>query len=655
MDAETLRKREQDLILSLSVGDKEVKRRYNQLLQIIRSSNPLYIAGAFAIQSATHKEEDDVTTLPRVFAYLLSLMEKNIVCANLDKGYPDPLDIQTVFDNVGIIIKWAGAANIARKLHPDSAMSWVSGVQNSQDLFVSGKGYYTFRKRILLAISSRFDAAKDDSVISVEEIYAFFEESGKIINKKFQQLKERTTRFIKKARRAYSFDLGQKLWREEIGERTPAVFDITCLYKKHARVLESLSTKFSVDRSSGDEMIMPGAGATYSYYPIWNINDRYYLFNLIEFEDNLYAIYVNYLANLSQKMKERFERIRSHYVEHESAIVLNDLLKADFCYENVKYCRDGQEYETDAVLALDDTLFVVEAKSHKFRAQSLKGKERDFEKQLRESIEEADSQASRFIEAVQSADILTVTQDKEARKIEGGKYKEFRKVVVIYEDLSPHCASMEYLLRAQLLDLNDIPWVVSLHDLMAIREILDRPEHFLQYVEMRSHRNLRNDICFHDEMEILGYFLENGASFPDNREYDRHLIIGQAEGLDAFFDHGAKKPVYKFPPSISAFLKSMAESKLKGWAAFARCLVGVSKEGLNALNDFVKGVAPVEAASNEAHSHLFKSENCNVLILFDGMDDELVTYVKQDVVGVLFVFVCNSSLPLHPIELSQMD
>lgn len=655
MDAETLRKRKQDLILSLSVGDKEVKRRYDQLLQIIRSSNPLYIAGEFGIRSATHKEEDDVTTLPRVFAYLLSLMEKNIACENLDKGYPDPLDIQTVFDNVGIIIKWSGAANIARKLHLDSAMSWVSGVQNSQDLYVSGKGYYSFRKKILLGISSRFDAAKDDRVISTEEIYAFFEESRKIVNNKFHQLQERTNRFIKKAGRAYSFDLVQKAWREEIGERTPTVFDITCLYKKHARVLEALSTKFSVDRSSGDEMIMPGAGATYSYYPIWNINDRYYLFNLIEFEDNLYSIYVNYLASLSQKMKERFVRIRSHYVEHESAMVLNDLLKADFCYENVKYCRDGQGYETDALLALDDTLFVVEVKSHKFRAQSLKGKERDFEKQLRESIEEADSQASRFIEAVQSADVLTVTQDKAAKKIEGGKYKEFRKIIVIYEDLSPHCASLEYLLRAQLLDLNDIPWIVSLHDLMAIREILGRPEHFLQYVEMRSRRNIRNDICFHDEMEILGYFLENGASFPDNREYDKHLIIGHAEELDEFFDYGAKKPVYKLPPSVSAFLKSMAECKLNGWAAFARCLVGVCKEGLNALNDFLKGVVSVNSGNKESHSYLFKSENFNVLILFDEMNDELVSNVKQDVKGVLFVFVCNSSLPLHPIELSQMD
>lgn len=655
MNAETLRKREQDLILSLSVGDKEVKRRYDQLLQIIRTCNPLYIAGEFAIRSSTHKEEDDVTTLPRVFAYLLSLMEKNIVCENLDKGYPDPLNIQTVFDNVGIIIKWAGAANIVRKLHPNSAMSWVSGVQNSQDLYVSGKGYYIFRKRILLAISSRFNAAKNDSVISIEEIYAFFEESGKIINQKYQQLKERTNRFIKKARRAYSFDLGQKAWREEIGERTPSVFDITCLYKKHARVLEALSTKFSVDRSSGDEMIMPGAGATYSYYPIWNINDRYYLFNLIEFEDNLYAIYVNYLASLSQKMKERFGRIRSHYVEHESARLLNDLLKADFCYENVKYCWGGQEYETDAVLSLDDTLFVVEAKSHKFRAQSLKGKERDFEKQLRESIKEADSQASRFIEAVQSSDVLTVTLDKDVKKIEGGKYKEFRKVVVIYEDLSPHCASLEYLLHAQLLDLNDIPWIVSLHDLMAIREVLDRPEHFLQYVEMRSRRNMRNDISFHDEMEILGYFLENGASFPDNREYDKHLIIGHAEELDKFFDSGAKKPVYKLPTSISSFLKSMAECKLKGWAAFARCLVGVCKEGLNALNDFLKGVVPMDSGNNESHSYLFKSENFNVLILFDEMEDEFIINVKQKVTGSLFVFVCHSSLPLCATELRLLD
>lgn len=655
MDAEFQIKRTMDMMAAFSYTEESVRSNYSRLVEIIRTSNPLYVAGEFAVHAACHKEEDDLVTLPRVFAYLLYLIEKNYISSNWGKGYPGTDVIQEVYEALDVIIKWIAVSPIFDDYRKGPSLTWAANQQNVQDVFVSGKGYYQFRKKILTGIARRFDAAKKNDEISVFDIYAFFEDAERLINNKLKQYVARSMRLRRKMHLLRTNEKFQSAWQKEIGEKNPGIFDVSCLQKSHERVMRVFSTSLDSDKVAGDELLLPGAGTCYSYAPIWNHNERYYLFNFIDFEDNLYPVYVNYLMGLSQKTKERFEKIRSLYVEQQALEELCTLAKADWYHGNVKYLHREQECETDAILSIDDMLFVVEVKSHKFRAQSLKGRERDFSKQLRVSIKEADEQASRFIDALNESGELSITSGKESRIVKKDDYRVYRKIIVIFEDLSPHCASLDNFLRADIVDSDEIPWVVSLHDLMAIREVLDRPEHFLQYVEMRSLRNMRNDICFHDEMEILGYFLENGASFSECCENVKHLIIGQAEELDNYFNHGGKKPIYQLPPLISAMLKSMAEAKLKGWAGFARVLVGVGKDGLHELNDFLKGAVPMNTLGNEMHSYLFKSAKFNVLILFDEMDDELVDQVKQNVTGVLFVFVCHSALPLQVIELSCVD
>lgn len=655
MDAEFQIKRTMDMIAALSYTEESVRSKYSRLVEIIRTSNPLYVAGEFAVHAACHKEEDDLVTLPRVFAYLLYLIEKNYISANWGKGYPGTDVIQEVYEALDVIIKRIAVSPIFSDYRKGPSLTWAANQQNVQDVFVSGKGYYQFRKKILTGIARRFDAAKKNDEISVFDIYAFIEDAEHLINKKLEQYVERSKRLRRKMHILRTNEKFQSAWQKEIGEKNPGIFDVTCLLKDHSCVMIAFSTALDSDKATSDEMLQPGVGTSYSNAPIWNINGRYYLLNFIDFEDNLYAIYVNYLMGISHKTKERFEKIRASYVEQQAIEELSTLTKADWHHGNVKYQYGKQEYETDAILSLDDTLFVVEVKSHKFRAQALKGREKDFAKQLRVSIKEADEQASRFIDALQGREELTITSGKETRIIKKNDYCVYRKIIVIFEDLSPHCASLDNFLQAHIVDSNEIPWVVSLHDLMAIREVVDKPEHFLQYVEMRSLRNMREDLYFHDEMEILGYFLKNGACLPQQMPNDKQFVAFQAKELDKFFNHRAKKPIYKFPPEVATLLTSMADSKLKGWASFTRVLVGVRTEELTAFNVFLRGVVPVESSRNESHSHLFKSENFNVLVMFGKMDDELVDQVKQNVTGVLFVFVCHFSLPLQVIELSCVD
>lgn len=643
------------MMTALSYTEKSVRAKYSRLVEIIRNSNPLYIAGEFAVNAACHREEDNLVTLPRVYAYLLSLIEKNHISKNWGKGYPGTEVVQEVFEAIDVIIKWTAVSPICRDYQKGPSLSWAANLQNVQDVFVSGKGYYPFRKKILTGIAHRFDAAKKNDEISVLDIYAFFEDAERLINNKLKQYVARSMRLRRKMPILRTNEKFQSAWQKEIGEKNPGIFDVTCLQKSHACVMAAFSSALDSDKLTGDEMILPGAGTSYSNAPIWNINGRYYLFNFIDFEDNLYAIYVNYLIGLSQKTKERFEKIRALYVEQQTIEELCVLMKSDWYQGNVKYRYNEQECETDAIFSLDDTLFVVEVKSHKFRAPSLKGREKEFSKQLHASIKEADAQASRFIDVVQKSDELTITSGKETRIIKKNEYSIFRKIIVIFEDLSPHCASLDNFLHAHIVDSNEIPWVVSLHDLMAIREIIDKPEQFLQYVEMRTQRNMRKDLYFHDEMEILGYFLKNGACLPHQMSNDKYCMISQAEELDKYFVHHGEKPHYAYPATLANLLTSLNQSKIKGRAAFFRSLVGLSLESLTSLDGFLAEIEESEKLSSVSFSASFKCESFNLLVTIIAGEEQKEEYKNINDLGRLFVLTCAFKSYLLPISLQYLD
>ena len=90
-------------------------------------------------------------------------------------------------------------------------------------------------------------------------------------------------------------------------------------------------------------------------------------------------------------------------------------------------------------------------------------------------------------------------------------------------------------------------WVVSLFDLMVVADFVESEDEFLSYLDMRKIINT-NHSTFHDELDLLGQFLNDNLSdkvIPNKSM----MIIGGSNDIDEEYakdfylpmDFGAKK------------------------------------------------------------------------------------------------------------------
>lgn len=549
----------------------------SDLVEIIKTHNPLYYVAECALHSTVFRRNGEPLFLPRVFAYFLHLVEKNYVAINWEKKDFNPVIIQRVFDLLKILpMRTMALETLLNEADKRKPFSRISVVQKFQDVFITGKGYYQHKKKIFCGVSEKSN--NEEGVIPGASLfYDFFDEVFVENRNRLRKCVKMYSSVLQASENCQSLEEQHKVISAFMETELFACFDVTKYLRKYNKIFDLFALDLNSENSENRYESLPSCGAAYSMHPIWKIGERYFIFNLIEFEDNIYYIYSETLKNRDVHSYKKLLSGRAKYIEETSASVLAKSLNADFVMKNAKYKYNGNEYESDALLGVGNVLFVVEAKSHKFRPATLKGAKLSVEKQLKETIANADSQANRFIEHFKSSKQIELCDVLNKHTISNNLYQKIVKVVVLYEDLSPHVAAVNNLIDAKILDREQIPWVVSLHDLLAVCEIIDRPEIFHLYLDFRLKLNIRGYIAFHDEMEILGFFLSNGYYFPENDGVS-YAMQGCSRIVDAYFTRDAEKPSYYVPEYISEIAKSSSNCNFPCWPQFVVSLLSLSKE-----------------------------------------------------------------------------
>ncbi len=97
------------------------------------------------------------------------------------------------------------------------------------------------------------------------------------------------------------------------------------------------------------------------------------------------------------------------------------------------------------------------------------------------------------------------------------------------------------LFKEKRLDGNSYPYVVSIHDLLVISDLLEEPGDIIDYIKQRVELNKTYEIRSEDELDFLGYFLENGnLHIMENTKGIKHpLIHGYSEIIDKWYAYRA--------------------------------------------------------------------------------------------------------------------
>lgn len=254
--------------------------------------------------------------------------------------------------------------------------------------------------------------------------------------------------------------------------------------------------------------------------------------------------------------------------------------------------------ESDGLLTVDDVAIVLEAKSGALSDKARAGNRARLRSDLANLVTSAAEQAARV-----RTRILT---DRELRLRDGTTIdlrgvREIYTLAVTLEDLAGIATVTDDLVQAGLLPSDFLPWVVSIHDLRIIGELVDRPAEMLLYLRRRTLPELTKTFLATDELDLFLHMFNAGLyvvpdpdvleqelpMFPvqvsQRRRFQKQatqFLTSRTVPLDDwyFFQTGerttpASKPSMRVPEELKILVDEITSAADPGWLSTTTALI----------------------------------------------------------------------------------
>lgn len=269
--------------------------------------------------------------------------------------------------------------------------------------------------------------------------------------------------------------------------------------------------------------------------------------------------------------------------------------------------RDPARYtkrvEGDHLIILDDVAIVVEDKAVALSVLARAGKATRIRADLTGIITKAADQASRIRNGIERDRGLRI---KSEGWVDLSHIREIHTIAVSLDDIPAVHSATADLITADLIDLDNVPWTVSLHDLELVSELVSHPAEFLLYLRRRRHPDVTVMFSATDELDLFLHFFAGGlwvepdpaqvrAAFPflpapstaelrRFRAQEPVFLTSHTDQLDNWYysktrnvsgSGTAPKPTMATSP-IRPLLDELQVRKIRGWLSIAATLLSAS-------------------------------------------------------------------------------
>jgi hypothetical protein len=287
----------------------------------------------------------------------------------------------------------------------------------------------------------------------------------------------------------------------------------------------------------------------------------------------------------------------------------------------------GQDSEADALFIIDDVAICVEVKASSFSAGAKAGNADLMKRDLEKTIGSATTQAHRLEDLIEENEGLWLVG---RTWLDLSHIREVRSMAVCLDDLGPLAIGLDALVRGGIITEKKFPWIVSIHDLAVIAEVLDRAPEFLLYVRRRTEPATSRRFNAIDEMDLFMLFLNGGLYLEPNPDWvfqqhpmslaptvsQRRRFAGQAKSirvdthtdpLDAWMEReqtGSKaaKPVFFSVPRVLEIVDFLGVDHKPGWFRFAADLLNLDSETQASISDGLRQIAKNTRTDRQHHS-----------------------------------------------------
>jgi len=247
---------------------------------------------------------------------------------------------------------------------------------------------------------------------------------------------------------------------------------------------------------------------------------------------------------------------------------------------------NGNRAETDAVIAYDDVIIVVESKAGALSYRACRGDTSRIRRDFASLVNDAFVQASRTAAYIRGNDRAVFHDERgnESLVINRKRIRRIYLVNVVKDAIDPFAVELADARSKGLLsnEITDWPWTVFINDLQIVTSILDSPAQLLTYFEHRQRFNDQKEwMLMQDEMDLLHYSIKTGFLLDKSRFDPMATLIWQAdmndfyqyfEGPELGEDPGPK-PALNLPSMTMSLVQGCERSGLSGRMAVAVCLM----------------------------------------------------------------------------------
>lgn len=224
--------------------------------------------------------------------------------------------------------------------------------------------------------------------------------------------------------------------------------------------------------------------------------------------------YINSIPKLAAKYKDK----KHDFLLNEGMSMFSEILASAIIHpKNLYYTlENGDVCETDGLITYDRTLFIIEAKGHRLSQKAKNGNYERTEKHLKQLIRDSAEQGIRTKKFIETSSIATFqTSNGEITTIDSNDYDEYIIVSLTLEPMGHLTPLVKVGNDLGYFEKDVFPWIISIYDLIVIRDFISHPILLLHYLKRRKSFLLHDSIHIYEETDMLAYFLSNGLYFDN--------------------------------------------------------------------------------------------------------------------------------------------
>lgn len=232
---------------------------------------------------------------------------------------------------------------------------------------------------------------------------------------------------------------------------------------------------------------------------------------------------------ISREARANYTQWRGDLIEELTAEYLNRLFKKKSVYTSLYYFDNGERFESDVTVQVEDTTLLCECKSKILVLKSLKGNLESIEKDFQDAIGKAYEQAIRTEKWIMDEGEFRLDEAKvNSKVINLNKTKQNFKLCIVAENFGWIASNISDYIKVE--DKKDLPLVLNIYDLDIITKEVKNYKEFIKYLEFRN--KYQDKVAFIDELEMFCAFKYKALKDYEDKEIDKVFIHGFMEELD---------------------------------------------------------------------------------------------------------------------------